>query len=88
MIFENAFLTDAAASLEKTFSRESVYLLVIETRVDPFPGPVSPSLAAARGVIRRSWTANHQVLLVGYFGSRAPAFAASQADRIGLSATP
>ena len=37
-ILQHALFTDSVGSLESIFGRESVYLLVLETRVDPFPG--------------------------------------------------
>ena len=84
----DVFLHNDASRVDDRFSQKSAYLIVMETTVDPFPGPVSPSMASAPGVIRRSWSPNHQIFLIGYFGSLAPALAASQADQIGATAIP
>jgi hypothetical protein len=84
--FDLAFTKDDASQLGGQFD-SSAYLMVIRTSHDPFPGRVSPLLAASSAQIRRAWVLGHHLLLVGYFGKSAPQNAAAQADEIGRSAS-
>jgi hypothetical protein len=88
MILNHAFMANDASTLVRQFPPSAVYLQVVVATHDPFPGPVSPTLASGSGLIRRSWAPGHHLLLIGYFGPKAPKMAAKQADWIGTHASP
>ncbi len=85
MIFDNAFSENAGRELVTIFGQTSVYLIVLKTKTDPFPGTVSSSLSSASRLIRRSWAQNRRFFLIGYFGPLVPTSAVVQADRIRAS---